>query len=150
MQNSTNSLSGLALQKFRTNFWSVLSFAIILLCGCIALLAYVLAPDNSQNANQMHISIHSKSPGFSVDMLKVPSQIKEEQSTISKWFNGNEASGWEYPYQELEFTNTDILVYPYIEGGALEGMPKKVNLSNFKGLSSNKLKKNILSIENLY
>jgi peptide/nickel transport system permease protein len=33
--------------------------------------AYVLAPDKSENANQMHLSIHSKPPGFQVDMLSI-------------------------------------------------------------------------------
>ena len=133
MQESTKSLSGLALQKFKTNFWSVLSLVIIALCGLIALFAYILAPDNSQNANQMHLSVHSKPPGFSVDMLKVPSEFQNKSQTFfSKWFVGDKYSGWEYPYQDLKMTNTDLIVYPYVEGNVLEGVPKKIALTNFK------------------
>ncbi len=134
MQESTRSLSGLALQKFKRNFWSVLSLVIISLCGLIALFAYLLAPDNSQNANQMHLSVHSKPPGFKVDMLKVPSEYNNQsQSIFSKWFNGDKYSGWEYPYQNLELVDKELLVYPYVEGGVLEGVPKKIALTNFKG-----------------
>ena len=140
MQHISTSLSGLALQKFKKNFWSVLSLVIIVFCGLIALLAYVIAPDNSQNANQMHVSIHSKSPGFSVNMLTVPSEINTQQSFLGKWLNGDLESGWEYPYQKLEFTATHILVYPYVEGGVLEGVPKKLSLSSFKGLSPEEIK----------
>jgi len=140
MQYINTSLSSLALQKFKSNFWSVLSLVIILCCGSIALLAYVIAPDNSQNANQMHLSIHSKAPGFSTKMLTIPSEKKDEQSSLSKWINGNKASGWEYPFQKLEFTSTHILVYPYVEGGVLEGVPKKVKLSNFEELSPELIK----------
>jgi len=104
------------------------------------LFAYILAPDNSQNANQMHISVHSKLPGFKVNMLQVPSEIKSEQTSIAKWFNGDKASGWEYPFDKLEFTDTHILVYPYMEGSTMPGMPKKVSLSNFNGLSPDQIK----------
>ena len=31
--------------------------------------AYKIAPDNTSNANQMHLSIHSKPPGFKVKVL---------------------------------------------------------------------------------
>ena len=131
MQESTKSLSGIALQKFKTNFWSVLSLVIIGLCGFLALFAYILAPDNSQNANQMHVSIHSKSPGFIVNMLKVPVDNTSYQSFFNKWFKGDKKADWEYPFQKLELTEKNLLVYPYVEGSVLEGVPKKIALSNF-------------------
>ena len=40
-------------------------------------MASFLAPDNSQHANQMHVSIHSKSPGFKVQLLAIPSKTGE-------------------------------------------------------------------------
>ena len=76
MSNHANSLSQLALQKFKKNFWGVFSFWFIVFVGLISIFAYVFAPDNSQNANQMHLSIHSKKPGFKVKILTIP-QIHE-------------------------------------------------------------------------
>jgi len=32
----------------------------------MAIFAYQIAPDSTSNANQMHLSIHSKPPGFKV------------------------------------------------------------------------------------
>ena len=84
----SNSLSRLALQKFKKNFWGVLSFSFIVFCAFVALFAYVLAPDNSQNANQMHLSIHSKPPGFKVQMLTIPSKNSADQSVIDQVFFG--------------------------------------------------------------
>jgi peptide/nickel transport system permease protein len=49
--------------------------------------AYVLAPDKSENANQMHLSIHSKPPGFQVDMLSIPLDRKPYKS-LSNYFIG--------------------------------------------------------------
>ena len=83
MSEKSSSLSSLALQKFKRNFWGVLSLGYIIICGIIAIFAYAFAPDNSQNANQMHLSIHSKSPGFEVQILTIPSESKTEQSLIN-------------------------------------------------------------------
>ena len=83
MGNTNNSLTQLALQKFKKSFWGVLSFWFIVLVGLISIFAYVIAPDASQNANQMHLSIHSKKPGFEVTMLTIPSELKNEQSSFN-------------------------------------------------------------------
>ena len=73
MSNTNNSLTHLALQKFKKSFWGVFSFWFIVAIGFVSIFAYVIAPDNSQYANQMHISIHSKKPGFKISMLSLPS-----------------------------------------------------------------------------
>ena len=52
--------------KFVKNPLGILSFALLVLATVLALLAYVIAPDNSPNANSMHLSIAAKSPGYSV------------------------------------------------------------------------------------
>ena len=82
------SLTQLALQKFKKNFWGVFSFVFICLCGLVALFAYLVAPDSSKNANQMHLSIHSKPPGFEVKMLSIPITNKKKQSFFDRIFFG--------------------------------------------------------------
>ncbi|WP_010520375.1 ABC transporter permease [Aquimarina agarivorans] len=145
MQQRTTSLSGLALQKFKTNFWSVLSLGLIIFCGLIALFAYVLAPDNSQNANQMHLSIHSKPPGFKVKMLSVPNEISKEQSLISKFLVGDKNSPWEYPIEQLKFTDKAVIMYPYSSGKELKGVPKKILLTRFpKGSTKSSIEANFV------
>ena len=55
MSNPSDSLSQLALRKFKKNFWGVFSFWLIVVIGLLSLFAYVVAPDDSQNANEMHL-----------------------------------------------------------------------------------------------
>ena len=88
MAKHNNSLSQLALQKFKKNIWGVFSFWIIVIVGLISIFAYVLAPDNSKNANQMHLSIHSQSPGFEVLILEIPTDLDVESSWIESLFFG--------------------------------------------------------------
>ncbi len=88
MGKNSNSLKQLALRKFKKNFWGVFSFCFIILIGIISVFAYAFAPDNSQYANQMHLAIHSKKPGFKVTMLTIPSQLKNNQSVFNKLLFG--------------------------------------------------------------
>ena len=71
MQKTTN-------RAFLYDLGGYLATGFILICVAISVLAYVIAPDNSVNANQMHLSIHSQSPGFKVKMLHVPSAADKD------------------------------------------------------------------------
>ena len=50
----------------------------------------------------MHLSIHSKSPGFKVDLLLVENSINYDQSMFEKLFFGNKNSPTEIPLQNYE------------------------------------------------
>ena len=91
------------------NLSGIVSLIFIILIGFIALFGYVLAPDNSKNANQMHLSIHSKSPGFEVDMFVIPNKV-ENQSLIDKFLNGNKNPDKEIPVIDWTMDN-DTLYY---------------------------------------
>jgi peptide/nickel transport system permease protein len=78
MNNTTQSLTVIALHK-KKEFLGVFSFAFIVILVLVSIFAYVLAPDNSENANQMHLSIHSKPPGFNVNMLSIPLEERQER-----------------------------------------------------------------------
>ena len=78
MHSKPTSLTSIALLRFQKSKTGVLSFWYILLCGFVAVFCYILAPDNSSNANQMHLEIHSKPPGFSVQTISIPFDKKEQ------------------------------------------------------------------------
>ncbi|MBT8256572.1 MAG: ABC transporter permease, partial [Bacteroidia bacterium] len=127
-------LTKLALRKFKRNFWGVFSFCFLVLCTLMAIFAYALAPDNSQNANQMHLSIHSKQPGFQVEMLKIPSQL-EEQSGIAVFFFGKKNTDTELPISGYTLTETGIEIVEYTPDGT-SGLSKEYQLEMFPEASS--------------
>ena len=88
MASNSKSLTQIALGKFKKNNVGLLSFWYIALCAFVAVFAYTLAPDNTKNANQMHLEIHSKPPGFSVLMLEVPTKNAKSQTFFDKVFFG--------------------------------------------------------------
>ncbi|WP_179336998.1 ABC transporter permease [Winogradskyella ludwigii] len=130
MSNQSNSLSKLALQKFKKNFWGVFSILIIACIGLTSVFAYLLAPDASKNANQMHLSIHSELPGFEVQMLTIPSRIESEQNFFSKLFFGKLNTDTEIPIQSYQLKN-DVLHYVEYASDGLQGQEKQIDLSRF-------------------
>lgn len=129
MSQSANSLTSLALQKFKKNFWGVLSLGYIVLCGLIALGAYIIAPDNSQNANQMHLSIHSRAPGFEVTMLTIPSTLEKESFSIKALFFGKQNNDTEIPITDYSLEDGYIMYTPYA-GDDIQGIPKRLNMED--------------------
>ena len=129
--SKTNSLSSLALQKFKRNFWGVFSFWFIVFVGFISIFAYVLAPDHSANANQMHLSIHSKPPGFKVLMLKLPLEENNSQSFVSKVFFGENNSTTEIPISSYSIENQELTYTEYASDG-LEGITKTISAEFLK------------------
>ncbi len=129
-KEKSNSLSILALQKFKKNFWGVLSFCFIAICGIIAIFAYAIASDNSKNANQMHLSIHSKPPGFTVKMLTIPAQQTIDQSFVNRFFFGEKNMDTELPIERYVVSDEDIKVSPYSEGEVIE-LSKTIKRSSF-------------------
>ncbi|MBU2939223.1 ABC transporter permease [Lacinutrix sp. C3R15] len=138
MSSNTNSLSALALQKFKNNFWGVFSFWFIVCIGLISVFAYAIAPDNSQYANQMHLSIHSKKPGFKVQMLTMPSTIKNKQNFFEKLFFGRKNTDTEIPISSYIVQRNKIIYTEYASDG-LQGESKTIENNNLSEAALNAL-----------
>ncbi len=130
MSQNSSSLSQLALQKFKHNFWGVFSFWFIVFVGIVSVFAYVFAPDDSKNANQMHLAIHSKKPGFKVQILTLPASIENNQSFVDKLFFGNNNTETEIPISTYQIKNNTLFYTEYASDG-LEGAVKELDLSNY-------------------
>jgi peptide/nickel transport system permease protein len=139
MNNTTQSLTVIALHKFKKNFWGVFSFAFIVILLLVSIFAYVLAPDNSENANQMHLSIHSKPPGFNVNMLSIPLEERQEK-TLSNYFLGSKNSVTEVAIESYTVVGNRIVYVEYNDEPSLK-MVKETDLDSFVGYSS------IISVE---
>ncbi|TDD76332.1 ABC transporter permease [Flavobacterium caseinilyticum] len=129
MHNTTQSLTAIALQKFKKNFWGVFSFGYIIVLIFISLFAYVLAPDNSENANQMHLSINSKPPGFEVEMLVVPVDEKPTTS-LSNYFFGFPNTVTEIPIKSYAIRGNTIEYEEYTNEPSLK-IIKQLSLDRF-------------------
>lgn len=134
MKQSNQSLTAIALQKFRKNFWGVFSFWFIVLLIFLSVFAYIFAPDNSENANQMHLSIHSKPPGFETLMLSVPLDDKP-QTGLLNYFSGFPNSVTEIPIIAYKADGNSIVYQEYTDEPGLR-ITKQIGLEKFHGVAS--------------
>ena len=74
----------------RKNFLGILSFSFILFVFFISLFAYIISPDNTENANTMNLSIHSKKPGFKTEMITLKGEKSKKISLSSIFFGSKE------------------------------------------------------------
>jgi peptide/nickel transport system permease protein len=93
------------LQRFKQEGWAIGSFLYIILIVLVALFAYVLAPDKTKFANQMHLSIHSKPPGFTCQMLLIPAANQKSSSSI---FLGQLNANEEIPISEIRWSDSGL------------------------------------------
>ncbi|HUH25551.1 MAG TPA: ABC transporter permease [Flavobacterium sp.] len=97
-----------AFQKFKRNYWGVFSLAFIVLISLVAVFAYVIAPDNTENANNGDVSISTQRPGFEVKTLTIP--FAETQTSFKDYFTGKKIQAQTIPILSYTFRN-DTLFY---------------------------------------
>lgn len=143
MDDRPSSLTTIALQKFKKNFWGVLSFAVITAYAFLALFAYFLAPDATKNANQMHISIHSQAPGFSVTMLELPITASAKNSW-TYYFTGSPTSVEEIPIAAIKQEDSTWFYRPFdVDGAVLPYVP--ITLKNAQDLTEKRFRESYTS-----
>ncbi|WP_406746240.1 ABC transporter permease [Tenacibaculum maritimum] len=90
-----------------------LSLLFIIFCGFIGTFCYLLAPDNSYASNQMHLEIHSKPPGFSIQMLTIPSKEKKNESFFSILLNGTQHNDLEIPIKSYNIKRNTLEIVTF-------------------------------------
>ena len=96
--------------KFLKNPLGLLSFALLITATFLAVFAYTLAPDDSPNANNMHLSIAAKPPGFQVMMCVLPNLEAPKVSSWSAFLYGRPKGALELPIVDYQLTDQGLKV----------------------------------------
>ncbi len=98
---------------------------VIFVALCIAIFAYAIVPDATPNANEMHLPLAGKKPGFSVQMLRLKKENFQETPFFKKLFLGSESPYREIPVASYDLQNEEI-TYQEFTGDASAGPVKTV------------------------
>ena len=98
--------------NLKKNFLGLISLSFILFVFFISIFAYVIAPDNTKNANTMNLSIHSKPPGFKIQMINLNAKKSDEFSWESIFFGSKEQIN-QIPIIKHEIKDGLIYYLPY-------------------------------------
>lgn len=117
-----------ALQKFKRNYWGVCSLFFIVILSIISILAYAIAPDNSQNANNGDISLRTLPPGTSIQMIRIPT--RQDKASWSDFFIGKQKADHYIPILSYEVKNDTLFYKTYTENPSLT-QDKYVDFSQY-------------------
>ena len=111
---SSGSLSSLALRRFKRNRLAMTAFFVILFAVVIAVLGYLITPDDSPFANRQSLELATKKPGFEVLILKRKmNKPTEAVSVFHKMLYGQPIQFEEIPIAGYKMQEDEIQVELY-------------------------------------
>lgn len=102
---------------------------IILLAFFVSIFAYFIIPDSSPNANEMHLSLAGKKPGFNVSMLKIPKAHIDEKGFFSAMFLGESMPFTSIPINGYSLNEKSLIYEEYSDIGT--GLIREIDLAKF-------------------
>lgn len=115
----------------------------------LSIFAYVLAPDNSENANWGDLTIRSQKPGFEVQMLSIP--LKDEpQKSFWDFFFGSPQEFSKEPISNYKIAG-EKLIYTLYNDDPKVMIQKEATLSDFPGYNNlEEVSKEYISTQKFY
>ena len=114
IEKNYNSPNRVAWRKFKRNYFSMFGLFYLLIAFLIALLGYLITPDNKPNANSQHLELTTKKPGFSVKMLKVRrNKSIEKKSWLHTLMYGKESKYEFIPINNFHFKDSLLEINEY-------------------------------------
>src|SRR5690554_1031230 len=82
----------------------------------MAIFAFLIIPDASPNANQMHLELNAKPLGFSKDFIRIPkNHYNQNDSKLEDWFVGKENPFQEIPINDYFIHKKKLFIAHYID-----------------------------------
>ena len=114
MESKNQTPSARIFARLLKNKLAIAGFCFIALTFLMALLGYLIIPDHSPMANEMHLELSIKKPFSKVQFLAITkNKIVEHSSIWSRLANGEESSFQFIPIQSYQFNDSTIQVIPF-------------------------------------
>ena len=116
MQKTTKNISPtkLAWHKLKSNYLAVSGLVIIVAFLLVAVLGPFIRLDDSPKANQQHIELARKQPGFQLSFIKVPNTLGyNNQSFFEKWIFGVKPNHKLAPFYSFKLIEDKLLIEKY-------------------------------------
>ena len=99
----------LVLKRLRKDKIAIGGALVIFMAVLVSVFGYLIVPDSTEDANDGAIEIRKKSPGFSVDILKIKRQSYDvERSMLSDWFLGSEPTHIIRPLDSFQLKEKEV------------------------------------------
>jgi len=102
-------------KRLKKNRAALFGLVIIILAVLVSVFGYVIAPDNSPNADLQTVEIQAKKPGYSQQFLKIPGNIGTDAGWF-KHFTGGRKNGFQWiPIKGYQIKGDSLLINKFID-----------------------------------
>ena len=109
--------------SFKTEMWkrlkknggALFGLIIILLAVLVSIFGYVIAPDNSPNADLQTVEIQAKKPGYKQQFLKIPGNKNSEGSWLNHFISGRKNNFQLLPIKGYLINGDSLLINKFID-----------------------------------
>ena len=127
--DSLGSLSSITWKRLSKNKLAMGFLIFVLIVSLMAIFGYLIVPDSTPYANNQHVEIAAKKPGFTIDLIKIKKNIKEQQQSIfRKIFFGEKNDFDEIPLYSWSFSGSHLLMEAYTGDQPNDGEIKKFHI----------------------
>ncbi|MDX9846295.1 MAG: ABC transporter permease [Tenuifilaceae bacterium] len=105
-----------AFRKFFRNRLSLISSVFVGLVALLAILGYLIAPDSTPWANNQHLEIATKNPGFKTNFFLIPRSADiAKKELLGKLAGGEQSRFREVPMIDYRIEDWKIIITEYTE-----------------------------------
>jgi peptide/nickel transport system permease protein len=128
---SVGSLSSLAWKRFRKDKLAMGSLFLVVIATLVAISGYLITPDHTPFANDQHVEMAARNPGFAVTMLKVKkNEVDGNTGFFGKMVFGKKSGYTEIPVFAWHFDGAFLLAEDYTGDIPNEGAIRKFNIAD--------------------
>jgi ABC-type dipeptide/oligopeptide/nickel transport system permease subunit len=114
--SAANSYSQAFWKRLKKNKGAMLGLVIIAISFFVAVFAYLIAPDNTLNANQMTVEIGGMKPGFTSNFLVIKNgDSRAKESFFSTLINGKTDPNTYIPVVSIREKGDSVIANKYID-----------------------------------
>ena len=115
MLHKENSFGTAVWHRFKKNKPALFGLSVIVISLFVAIFAYLIAPDNTTNADLQTLEIQAKSPGFTQQFLLLKNPNYFENGIVSTMLNGKISKYIYVPVKSYHITREKLLVEKYVD-----------------------------------
>jgi len=109
------SFSSQAWHRLKKNKLAFTGLIIISLSFLVAIFGYLIAPDNTPNADLQTVEIQAKKPGYKQLFLMIPARTNEKGSWYKTLLSGKKSASSYLPITSWSINGNNIIVHKYID-----------------------------------
>ncbi len=102
-------------RRLKKNRSALFGLIIIILSALVSVFGYVIAPDNSFNADLQTVEIQAKKPGYSQQFLKIPDHNIQEGNWLDHLISGRKNNFQLVPIKGYNIKGDSLLVNKFID-----------------------------------